>query len=369
MRLAWLEATGFRTYRELRFEPDAGINVLVGPNGVGKTNLLEAIGYLARLGSFRGAPDDAVISDDSQTAVLRAGVDHHDRTSLLEVEVARDRRRRVQVNRGRLGRSEELADHLRVVVFQPDDLDIAKRSPSYRRAFIDDAAVLLWPAAKVDQAEYERAIRHRNALLKQMGTRADRTTLGVWNERVAATGAVVAYRRAAAISELERRAAGAYRTLAGGPAEVSSAYRSSWETDLGGGVGRTGLVEEWQARLWAALEAAERLDMDRRMTTVGPHRDDPAWLIDGRDARLHASQGEQRTLVLALRLAQQAAVRAVAGGSPVLLLDDVFSELDRDRAGALAAALPNDQAFITTAREDEVPMEGRRWRIVDGGVE
>lgn len=363
MRLDWLELSHLRTYGALRFDPEEGINVLVGANGVGKTNLLEAIGYLAQVSSFRGAPDDAVVAEGADAAVLRGEVDHGDRRSLIEIEVPIGRRRRVQVNRSRLSRISDLAEHLRVVVFQPDDLDIAKRSPSYRRAFIDGAAALLWPGAGSDQADFERAIRHRNALLKQMGRRADPTTLAVWNERVADAGAAVMRRRRDVASVLGERVVEAYSTLAGGPMAIELDYRSSWGMDELGGD-----PSDWAARLWASLEEHVGRDMDRRVTTVGPHRDDPAWLIGGRDARLRASQGEQRTLVLALRLAQQQGVTAVAGVTPVLLLDDVFSELDLDRARALATALPAGQAFISTARDEEVPVAGRRWRVTPGSV-
>ncbi|MEX1286740.1 MAG: DNA replication/repair protein RecF [Acidimicrobiia bacterium] len=362
MRLVWLELAGVRTYDRLRFEPDAGTNVLVGANAVGKTNLIEAIGYLATLGSFRRAPDEAIVAQGAEAAIIRGEVDHGDRRSLIEVEIPREGRRRAQVNRSRLARSADLADHLRAVVFQPDDLDIAKRSPSHRRDFLDDAAALLWPAAAADRSDYERAVRHRNALLRQMGRRADPTTLEVWNQRVSVAGAGVLARRRDTVAALSGRVETAYSQLAGTEVAVDLHYRSDWVPDL------DGTPEEWTARLWAALEAAAETDMDRRVTTVGPHRDDPAWTIDGRDARLRASQGEQRTLVLSLRLAQQAAVRHVAGVSPVLLLDDVFSELDTDRASALAGALPGGQSFITTARDEEVPLSGRRWRVTSGAV-
>ncbi len=363
MRLDWLELSDLRTYGALRFDPEAGINVLVGANGVGKTNLLEAIGYLGLATSFRGAPDDAIVADGAPAAIIRGEVDHGDRRSLIEVEIPVDRRRRVQVNRSRLARAADLTDHLRVVVFQPDDLDIAKRSPSYRRDFLDGAAALLWPGAGADQADFDRAVRHRNALLKQMGRRADPTTLAVWNERVAAAGAAVMRRRRDIHARLADRVAAAYATLAGADVPIELDYRSTWGVD-----DLTGDPSDWSARLWAALEAAADRDMDRRVTTVGPHRDDPAWRIDGRDARRRASQGEQRTLVLALRLAQQRAATAVTGEAPVLLLDDVFSELDIDRARALAGALPDGQAFISTARDEEVPVAGRRWLVTPGAV-
>ena len=270
----------------------------------------------------------------------------------------------MQIDRNRVRRAADLAEHLRAVVFQPDDLDIVKRSPSYRRAFVDEAAVQLWPVAQQDLGEYERAVRQRNALLKQMGRRTDRPTLEVWNQRVAVAGARVMARRAALMDALAEPATRAYAELAGAPASISFAYASSW----GASPDDQGGPAEWEARLWEALEASSPEDMDRRVTTVGPHRDDPALRIDDRDTRTRASQGEQRSLVLSLRLAQQEAISGRLGHPAVMLLDDVFSELDAARAAALASALPAGQAFISTARDEEVPLEGRRWAVRPGEV-
>jgi DNA replication and repair protein RecF len=360
----WIHLTSFRSYPDLRFEPEHGINVLVGANAAGKTNVLESIGYLGTGRSFRRVPDADLVGEGSDAAVLRGEVELPGSTSLIEVEIPREGRRRMQVNRNRVGRTADLAEHLRTVVFQPDDLDVVKRSPSYRRAFLDEAAVQLWPVAHQDLAEYERSVRQRNALLKQMGRRTDRPTLEVWNQRVAVAGARVMARRVATMAALGEPAERAYEGLAGGSAAISFAYQSSWGSSPGDGGG----VAEWEARLWEALEASSAEDMDRRVTTVGPHRDDPALHIDGRDTRTRVSQGEQRSLVLALRLAQQEAISARLGHPAVMLLDDVFSELDGARAAALASALPPGQAFISTARDEEVPLEGRRWSVRPGSV-
>ncbi len=364
MQLTWFELSGFRSYDELRLEPDPGVNVFVGANAVGKTNLLEGIGYLARMRSFRRVPDGELIREGAEAAVVRGEVARPDGASLIEMEIPRERRRRALVNRSGLSRVADLLEHVRAVVFQPDDLDIAKRSPSHRREFIDEAAAHLWPVAHQDQADYERAVRQRNALLRQMGRDADRPTLDVWDQRVAMYGARVMGRRAAAAGEILQPAREAYRTLAGADVEISIDYQSTWGSSLEDGGG----VSEWEARLWETLDRARRGDMERRVTTVGPHRDDPILRIDGRDTRFRASQGEQRSLVLSLRLAQQVAVDRAVGHPPLMLLDDVFSELDMDRARALAAALPEGQTFITTARDEEVPVAGRRWRVRPGGL-
>lgn len=364
MKLTWFELTGFRSYDELRLEPETGINVFVGANAVGKTNLLEGIGYLARMRSFRRVPDGDLIREGAEAAVVRGEVARPDGVALIEMELPRERRRRALVNRSGLSRVADLLEHVRAVVFQPDDLDIAKRSPSHRREFIDEAAAQLWPVAHQDQADYERAVRQRNALLRQMGRDSDRPTLDVWDQRVAMSGARVMGRRAAAAAEILQPAREAYRTLAGSDVEISIDYQSTWGSSLGDGGG----VSEWEARLWEALDRARRGDMERRVTTVGPHRDDPVLRIDGRDTRFRASQGEQRSLVLSLRLAQQVAVDRAVGHPPLMLLDDVFSELDMDRARALSAALPEGQTFITTARDEEVPVAGRRWIVHPGGL-
>ncbi len=364
MELAWIELSDFRSYKELRFVPESDINVLVGNNAAGKTNLLEAIGYLGLLGSFRRVPDDALVRDGSEGAVLRAELRHVDRAALVEIELHRERRRRVQVNSQRLSKFAGILDHVRTVVFQPDDLDIAKRSPSYRRDFVDDAAIQLWPVAQRDLADYQRTLRQRNAFLKQAGPGASRGSLDVWNEQLADTGAALFARRSATISVLAPFVQAAYEQLAGEAADARIVYSSTW----GGDVDSLGGREEWKARLWAAVEEATEKDLVRRTTTVGLHRDDPMLFLGDRNVRTHASQGEQRSLVLALRLAQQSAISRGTGLVPVTLLDDVFSELDLGRARALAAALPDGQTFISTARDEEVPIEGRRWTVRDGGV-
>lgn len=365
MELAWLELSDFRSYSSLRFTPETGINVLVGSNAAGKTNLLEAVGYLGLLSSFRKASDETLIREGREGAIVRGEFRHLDRLALVEVALHQDQRRRVQVNGLRLTRFADILAHVRTVVFQPDDLDIAKRSPSYRRDFLDNAAVQLWPGAAKDLADYQRTLRQRNAFVKQAGPLANRKSLDVWNERLAETGAALFSRRAATIETLAPFLSEAYRHLAGAPTEAHVSYASSW----GGGTVAAGGVEEWKARLWEALENAVEKDLVRRTTTVGLHRDDPMLLLGERNTRTHSSQGEQRSLVLALRLAQQSAISQGTGLVPVTLLDDVFSELDIERARALAAALPEGQTFITTARDEEVPIEGKRWSVREGSVE
>lgn len=351
MRLDWIQLRDFRNHPEFDYRPDPAINVLIGPNGAGKTNLLEAVGYLGSLRSLRGAPDAALRRIGAQSAVLRGEITEGDRTSLIELELGE--RRRVQVNRQRLGRTADILDVAIVVAFQPDDLDIVKRGPAYRRDFIDHLSVQLTPGALLDQQEYEKSVRQRNALLRQEGRYADRDTLSVWDQRVSQAGARVIGRRAKAISTLEEHVSLAYEQVAGRPSGVSIEYGATW----GGPLDPDPAASE--PLLAAALAEARPTDLERRVTTIGPHRDDPVIRIDERDSRLHASQGEQRTLVLALRLASHRGIEAVTRRVPMLLLDDVFSELDIERARSLAGHLPTAQTFITTARSEEVPIEGQ----------
>lgn len=355
MQLDWIQLLDFRSYEEYDYRPAPDVNVLIGPNGAGKTNLLEAIGYLGSLKSIRGAPDAALRRIDTEATVLRGEITEGEHTSLVELELGA--RRRVQVNRQRLARSADILDVAIVVPFQPDDLDIVKRGPSLRRDFLDALAIQLAPGALLDQQEYDKAVRQRNALLRQDGRYADISTLAVWDERMSQAGARVVARRARAVETLEEHVTQAYEHVAERPSPVSFEYRSTWN----GSLSRD--VDAVTQQLAGSLEAARQSDMDRRVTTVGPHRDDPVVRIDGRDSRLHASQGEQRTLVLALRLASHRGIEAVTGRRAMLLLDDVFSELDIDRARALAAHLPDAQTFITTARSEEVPVAGEEVRI------
>ena len=360
VRLEWIELGDFRSYGGLRWEPSPGVNVLVARNAAGKTNLLEAIGYLSTLRSFRKVPDSVLIRMGAERAVVRGEVVAANSSTLIEVELPSGGRRRAQVNRGRLGRLADLLGKVRSVVFLPDDLDLVKRGPAQRRDLLDTIAVQLWPGAYGDQKEYERALRQRNVLLKQMGRWADPVSLEVWDERLAAAGARMMARRTAAVAAVEPQASAFYQELSGERTRVSVAYRSGW------GAEQVGELRGWERALREALEAARPKDLERRVSTVGPHRDDVVLLLDRRDARLRASQGEQRTLTLALRLAAHRAVQETISDEPLLLLDDVFSELDRHRARALAGFLPNAQTFITTAREEDVPVEGRNWRLTGG---
>lgn len=338
MQLSRLWLTDFRSYPSVDLELPGGVTAVLGDNGRGKTNLLEAMGYLATLRSFRGAPNDALVRRGADRSVIRAEVTDEDRIQLLEAEIAPTGRGRVLVNRQRLQRSRDLLGTLRVTVFSPDDLELLKGGPAVRRAMVDDALVALRPAHDAVIGDWERALRQRNALLKQVHGRLDdssRLTLEVWDSKLSEAGDELGRLRAAALERLGPEVVRAYRDVAGADQQVSLRLEAPWRS--------TGLA--------SALAAARPDELRRGLTLVGPHRDDVVVELGGLPARSHASQGEQRCLALALRLAVHRSVTEEYGRPPVLLLDDVFSELDPGRSAALLAALPAGQTVLSSAIE------------------
>ncbi len=351
-----LELVDFRNYvaAELEFVP--GTTAIVGDNGQGKTNLAESLAYLATLESFRGAPIDALIRSGTDTAVIRAEVVHDDgRKLLIEAEINRNGRNRVLVNRQRLGRSRELLGVLRVSVFSPDDLALVKDGPGERRRLMDDTLVALAVKHDALRLEIDRILKQRNSLLKQCGGRLSddvATTLDVWDDKLARHGEQLGHARATLVARLSPMVLEAYEQLAGQATPVELIYEPVWR--------RAGLLN--------ALAAARTDDIRRQASTVGPHRDDLEISINGLPARTHASQGEQRSLALALRLGAHRLIADKVGTAPILILDDVLSELDASRATALLANLPVGQVLITTA--SALPAEAHPDRVlrISGGT-
>lgn len=361
MQVDWLSLADFRSYESLEWSPEPGVNLLLGPNGAGKTNLLESIGFLATLKSFRSVDESSMIKDGVDTAIVRAGVSTGERSRLVEIELNRVGPRRAQVDKTRLRRTSDLLGVVRVISFLPEDLDLVKRGPAYRRDLIDQVALQLWPAAHLDQNEFDRALRQRNAFLRA-GER-DETTLSVWDSRFAQSGSRVMARRVAVLESLGPWLEETYGSISQRNDRASLGYVCSWTTKEID----TSSAGEFAAEIASALERSRKADYDRRLTTTGPHRDEPLFRIDGVETRSHGSQGEQRTMALAVKLAAHRAVAGVIGEEPVLLLDDVFSELDPVRAKALAGAIPDHaQTLITSARPEDVPVPGSVWRVGDG---
>jgi DNA replication and repair protein RecF len=341
VRLDRLWLTDFRNYESLDLFLAPGLTVVQGDNGQGKTSLLEAIGYLATLSSFRGVPNDALVRQGSPRAVIRAEGEREDRDLLLEAEIPTTGRGRVAVNRQPLRRARDLLGALRTTVFSPDDLALVKDGPGERRRYLDDVLVALHPRHDALRADVDRILRQRNTLLRQAaGHRADAellTTLDVWDAKFAETGEALGEARDDLLDRLQPELLKSYAQVSGDRAaaagEVAAVYDAPWRAE--------GLA--------AALLKARADELRRGVSLVGPHRDEVVLTVGGMPARTHGSQGEQRSLALALRLAAHAVVTTSVGQSPILLLDDVFSELDEARATALVAHLPSRQAVLTTA--------------------
>jgi DNA replication and repair protein RecF len=364
MRLAQLQLRDFRCHSTLEFHPATGVNVLLGGNGSGKSSILEGIGFLATLKSFRRAPDAAVVRAGQDAAVVRGQFTGEAGTVDVGLEIPSRGRQRVQVDGKRAAGRGEVADRVALVAFLPDDLDLVKRGPSYRREYVDDLAVQLWPAAAADQREYERALRQRNALLRREGRAASLATLAVWDERLSVLGAAVVRRRLEALGAVAGSVESFCRELGGG------GERLAWEY-LAGGSGpldREMTPEALAEGLAAAVAAARHEDLERRTTTVGPHRDEVALFLQGRDLRTRASQGEQRTVSLALRVAAFDLLTERRRSAPVLVLDDVFSELDAGRRLRLVERLPGGQVFISTVHREDVPAGGACWEVAPGSI-
>jgi len=336
MRLDRVWLTDVRSYETAELELAPGLTALLGDNGQGKTNVLEAIAWLATLQSFRGAPTEALIRQGAERAVIRAEGEREGRAILVEAELVASGRNRVLINRQPLKRARELLGVLRVTVFAPDDLELVKGGPSERRRYVDDALVASHRRYDALRSELDKVLKQRNALLKGAGGRLDESaafTLDVWDAKLVETGGALALARQRLLERLEPVLRETYDAVANRPAEITATYVADWTA--------LGLAE--------ALAAARKDDVRRGVSTVGPHRDDIELRLAGLPSRTHASQGEQRSLALALRLAAHRVITEVTGSAPVLLLDDVFSELDPDRSDALLANLPAGQTVLTSA--------------------
>jgi DNA replication and repair protein RecF len=372
MHLTGLWLTDFRCYREAALRFPTGVTVVRGANAQGKTSLLEAIAWAATGSSFRGVPDAALVRAGRETAILRAEVTDGDRVQLLEAEIHAAGRNRVRLNRQAVARARDRAEFVRVTVFAPDDLQLVKGGPAGRRGYLDDLLVAVAPRYAAVRSDYDRVLRQRNALLRAGVRNADdTTTLEVFDGQLAHAGAALAVGRVRLLVRLEPLVNAAYAELAGAGHVVVPAYESAWwsvtdDVDANG----NDAAAAGERALARALKERRRAELERRVTLAGPHRDEWRLQIGELDTRVHASQGEQRTLALALRIAGHRLTTEVIGSPPVLLLDDVFSELDGHRAAALLAHLDAGQTIVTTA--GEVPSgvhAARQLRIDDGRVE
>jgi DNA replication and repair protein RecF len=333
-----LELIDFRIFTAAAFVPEVeGTTVITGPNGTGKTSVLEALVYLGTGRSFRGAPRDALVRGGAERAIIRAELRHDASPTLVEAEVLPAGRSRTQVNRKTASGRKDLAAATPCTIFSPEDLALVGGGPAIRRQLLDDALGLVDAEGARAADEVDRVLRQRAALLRQAGGRVSpdvATTLDVWDQRLADAGKILVTARERLVLALDEYVGPAYARLAGVAEQVVVQQR---------------YVRSWPGELLSALEDSRRDDLRRGVNTVGPHRDDLLLTLDGREARTHASQGEQRCLALALRIGVHQLVVARTKVVPTLLLDDVFSELDPARSKALVAELPPGQSILTTA--------------------
>lgn len=374
-----LSLTDFRNYTGAELELSPGVNVFVGANGQGKTNLVEAVEYLSTMSSHRVAATAPLIRAGCESAILRAKVQRSredDRVITLELEVASGRSNVARLNRAPVQRVRDIVGALRTVVFSPVDLAIVRGDPSDRRTWLDSLVTTRWPRMAGVRQDYDRILRQRNTLLKSMSGRSLHSsggdaelTLGVWNEQLATIGAELLHARLDTLSDVLPHVQEAYLTIAPRNNEVRASYKTS--LDLVGVSDQDDVRAALVDRLLSAFRDRHDEEVRRGVTLAGPHRDDVDLFIGELPAKGYASHGESWSLALALRLGGFQLVRE-EGTEPVLVLDDVFAELDVSRRERLGGAIADaEQVLITAAVGSDVPdfPHERRFHVDAGVVE
>ncbi|MEU6326114.1 DNA replication/repair protein RecF [Streptomyces sp. NPDC047049] len=386
MHITHLSLADFRSYARVEVPLDPGVTAFVGPNGQGKTNLVEAVGYLATLGSHRVSSDAPLVRMGAERAVVRAAVVQGERQQLVELELNPGKANRARINRSSQVRPRDVLGIVRTVLFAPEDLALVKGDPGERRRFLDELITARSPRMAGVRSDYDRVLKQRNTLLKTAalarrhgGRRgapparadssvgADLSTLDVWDQHLARAGAELLAQRLDLIAALQPLADKAYEQLAPGGGPLALEYRGS----AGEAMAATGTREELYGVLLAALGEARKGEIERGVTLVGPHRDDLVLKLGQLPAKGYASHGESWSYALALRLASYDLLRA-EGNEPVLVLDDVFAELDARRRERLAELVaPGEQVLVTAAVDDDVPgaLAGARYAVSGGTAE
>ncbi|MGW6686492.1 DNA replication/repair protein RecF [Streptomyces sp. NPDC054961] len=390
MHVSHLSLADFRSYARAEVPLDPGVTAFVGPNGQGKTNLVEAIGYLATLGSHRVSADAPLVRMGADRAVIRAAVTQGERQQLVELELNPGRANRARINRSSQVRPRDVLGIVRTVLFAPEDLSLVKGDPGERRRFLDELVTARSPRMAGVRSDYERVLKQRNTLLKSAamarrhgGRSMDLSTLDVWDQHLARTGAELLAQRLDLIATLLPLADKAYEQLAPGGGPLGLSYKSSATADAVGeavteAVAEAGAAVGGGARtrealyevLLAALADVRKQEIERGVTLVGPHRDDMTLRLGELPAKGYASHGESWSYALALRLASYELLRS-EGSEPVLILDDVFAELDERRRERLAELVaPGEQVLVTAAVDDDVPgvLIGTRFAVSGGEV-
>ena len=379
MYVAHLTLHDFRSYADIDVALEPGATAFIGRNGQGKTNLVEAIDYLSRLSSHRVATDAPLVRAGADQAIVRASVVKEGRTALLEVELNPGRANRARINRSPLPRPREIIGLVRTVVFSPDDLTLVKGDPSERRKLLDDLLVLRAPRLAGVRSDYDRILRQRNSLLKTAGVArgsardAAMSTLEIWDDNLARVGSEILGARLQLVEDLRPYLGKAYEAVARGASrdDADLDYKASIE------VGAPDQAALQQALL-DAIAVKRKDELDRGISLVGPHRDELLLTLGTGsgpdDLRLpvkgYASHGESWSFALALRLASYDLLRA-DGDDPILVLDDVFAELDAERRSQLAELVAGaEQVLVTAAVAADVPasLQGVRYLVADGAV-
>jgi DNA replication and repair protein RecF len=391
-----LSLTDFRSYAQVDLTLEPGVTVLVGYNGIGKTNLMEAIGYLANLSSHRVSSDAPLLRFGTERALIRAKLVRGEQSTVLELEINGNRANRGRINRSNPVRARDILGICQTVLFAPEDLALVKGDPSNRRRFLDELLVSLMPRHSATRSDYDRVLKQRNALLKSgragKFTAGHEATLDVWDQHMARAGAELLHARLELVERLRPHLNKAYAQLTDGSKEADAIYRSTLQDlldDDGAGaayaaepaaVGRVEdlrvlSVDELTERYVQAFAASRRKELERGISLVGPHRDDVELILGEAPAKGYASHGETWSMCLSLRLASYYVMlddARTGGSAPILILDDVFAELDVQRRRKLAAIVSGaEQVLVTAAVDADIPEElaGRRVKVVPGGID
>jgi DNA replication and repair protein RecF len=357
----------FRSWAELDLELAPGRTVFVGSNGFGKTNLVEALWYCATLGSHRVATDAPLIRAGAERAIVSAIVVNEGRELAVDLEIAAGRANKGRLNRSPVRSTRDVLGAVRAVLFAPEDLALVRGDPSERRRYLDELATVRRPRIAAVRADYDRALKQRTALLKSASGGRFRTdpglldTLAVWDGQLAAAGAELMAARLELVNQLSPEVEKAYQLLAPASRPAAIAYRAAIETAHADGLGPG--IDILAARLLESLERRRDAELERGMCLVGPHRDDLELRLGDQPAKGFASHGESWSMALALRLASYELLRA-EGSEPVLILDDVFAELDSSRRRALAdVAAGAEQVLVTAAVGEDIPADWDATRV------
>jgi DNA replication and repair protein RecF len=394
--LEQLSLTDFRSYAQVDLSLEPGVTVLVGSNGIGKTNLMEAIGYLATLSSHRVSSDAPLLRFDTERALIRARLVRGEQSTVLELEINAGRANRARINRSNPVRARDILGICQTVLFAPEDLALVKGDPSSRRRFLDELLVSLMPRHAATRSDYDRVLKQRNALLKSSRagkfTAGHEATLDVWDQHMARAGAELLHARLELVDRLRPHLQSAYAQLTDGSKEAGAIYRSTLQgaVEDDGALGAVAItapggapvedlrdlsVAELTERYVQAFAGSRRKELERGISLVGPHRDELELVLGQAPAKGYASHGETWSMCLSLRLASYYVMlddARTGGSAPILILDDVFAELDVQRRRKLAAIVSGaEQVLVTAAVEDDIPTElaGRRVKVIPGGID